>query len=94
MMTMMTMMTMMKIMKIDAPPESQDTVPNIDVASKEDLTGSEEDLTYLDKLVRSREKVRNLTGDTVETKKNNSRTLWTVIENHVKQRKWKRPLQN
>ena len=30
-----------------------------------------------------RQKVRDLTGDTVEMKKNNSRIIWTVIENHI-----------
>ena len=40
-------------------------------------------LNYFDRLMRARAKVTALTGDTVETKKQNQVMLWTVIENHV-----------
>ena len=68
----------------DAPPNSQDPVPDVAIANVDETPDVDTStLSYFEKLARLRQKVRDLTGDTVEMKKNNSRIIWTVIENHI-----------
>ena len=68
----------------DAPPNSQDPVPDVAIANVDETPDVDTStLSYFEKLARLRQKVRDLTGDTVEMKKYNSRIIWTMIENHI-----------
>ena len=67
-------------------PESQDThdtMLTIDSGSNDNESDEDVPLSYTDKLIAARDKLRNLTGDTVEKRKNNDSIIWTVVEEHV-----------
>ena len=59
--------------KEEEEPESQDSIMNNDVMSNDSAGKGQDDdvasMTYMDKLLTAREKVKNLTGDTVERKR-------------------------
>ena len=80
------------------PPESQDTVDTVDssmsnvsegmsnVSEGSTTTNDTEDtaeLSYHEKLALARQKIKEVTGDTLETTNNNQSILWTVIEDHL-----------
>ena len=67
---------------------SQDTIEsNLRSSSNDENNDNDspddEELTYQEKLMAAREKVMNLTGDTVEKRHKNNAIIWRVIEQHV-----------
>lgn len=66
-------------------PESQDTHATLFSVSTENNDEEPTDdlpLSYTEKLIAARNKISNLTGDTVEKKHQNDSIIWRVIEEH------------
>ena len=65
---------------------SQNSIETMDnTVEDSNNNGGEEtpSITYMDKLLAAREKIKNITGDTVESRHNNISIIWRVIENHI-----------